>query len=253
VKEPLSIQEALAKGDSEAQTLYERLTGEVPRHADRALYRRWMELVQRMPRVLYRRTDVGDSPHWDPVGSLLWYPSDTIHRWNASPQENPFKYTGFIVGMHSDSIDLVEAVLSVMYAEYGIQPLVPGLVDESVVHVAMARFRQSYNDISPTQLRNDVYTAANIAAEKLAGSGAESSFVEQATRFLVLRRSDESVVDMMIPNPDAPDAGWLEKELNAVLESAPYLLSWLWWSARVVLNDPGQIDWGAHPWPWELD
>lgn len=252
MKEPESIRSALANADSEAQQLFEILMGEVPRGMDSVLYRRWMDLVLSMPRVLYHRTDtVGGSPNWDPVGSLLWPPSDSIHRWSASPQENPFKYTGWIVGMHLDSVHLIEAVLSVMYAEHGIQPWVPGLIDEGSVYAAIQRI--PYRDISEAQLRDDVQAAASVASAKLADSGEEGIFVEQATRFLVLRRAHEAAADMMTPNPDAPDAGWLEKELNAVFESAPYLLSWLWWSARVAVNDPGQIDWGAHPWPWELD
>jgi len=130
--------------------------------------------------------------------------------------------------------DTVRAVAAVLSEEYGIQPLVP--------HLLLMTAEEA-------RKKSEGIIVEKLAERILSDPRKEARYQDSITRLLILleaRKALESFSEELSESSTSPF-----EQAGAILKFRNHILSWLWWSARIV--DDYEIDWRAHPMPWELD
>jgi len=128
-----------------------------------------------------------------------------------------------------------QAVAAVLADEYGIQPLVPGLLN---MHAQAA-----------TQLLpQGVIDLPAVAERLLDDPRKEAEYQDNVTRLLFIVEARLSLADFAEELKASASSPF--EQAGAILKFRNNILSWLWWCARIV--DEYEIDWSAHPMPWQL-
>lgn len=137
------------------------------------------------------------------------------------------------------------AVILRLCQEHGICPYVtPAVVDSPwqqwIATVDMSSKRRN-------EFHERVVARSDALAFRAERDRNEALLLDAITRLLVIREA-VAVADEFVPASQGDD----EEDARRILSVAPVVQSWFWWAARCVINKPHEMDWSAHPWPWEL-
>ena len=227
----------------------------------------WNDFVDLIPQIYSSEEDRGFM-----AGPLDLLASRVRRRNFSRDTNNPFKLTSSALldmsrFVGDDLARLPAGAADVAYAlvrlndEHGIQPYHNLTVAAEGAADAIGSHRQADPPISDDHIDD-------VAAQILAGgSSFENAFVDRASRWLVLLHTAAVFAEMEMDWkeehlqtkwPQLSNEFWKQqtemlRSQAALLMTEPVaLLSWLHWSARVLLNPPPvAIDWNAHPWPWD--